>query len=139
MSRVKKNTKTQCQNVLWKSGKACLIPIFLEGRGLKIKGTAYLKYFRHNLILAIEKHYPRNSFLFVQDSAPSNHGNIMQNYLKEKSRSRFMKVIKIVNEGLKAQAENYISNKMIYLESLFSNLNFQVRWFLGTKELMRWI
>lgn len=53
---------------------------------LKIKGTGYLKYLRRNIILAIDKVYPGNSFSQI-DSAPSNHAKIMRNYLKEKSGS----------------------------------------------------
>ena len=62
---------------------------FLGGMGSK--GASYLKHLRDDLIPAVEAMHPNIYFTFVQDSAPSHHANQVQNFLKQKLKSRFVK------------------------------------------------
>ena len=64
---------------------------FIGGNGIKVNGSFYLKHFRDDLILAVEAMYPKKDFTFVQNSAPSHRANQIQNLLKQKLKSRFLK------------------------------------------------
>ena len=76
-------------------------PFFIGGNGIKANGVSYLKhlrdgvsYLKHlrdDLIPAVEAMYPNKDFTSVQDSAPSHRANQVQNFLKQKLTSRFVK------------------------------------------------
>ena len=76
-------------------------PFFIGGNGIKANGVSYLKplrdgvsYLKHlrdDLIPAVEAMYLNKDFTFVQDSAPSHRANQVQNFLKQKLTSRFVK------------------------------------------------
>ena len=66
-------------------------PFFIGGNGIKVNETSYPKHLRDNLIPAVEAMYPNKDFTFVQDSSPSHCANQVQNFLKQKLRSRFVK------------------------------------------------
>ena len=66
-------------------------PFFIGGNGIKVNGASYLKHLHDDLILAVEAIYPNKDFTFVQDSAPSHQANQVQNFLKQKLKSRFVK------------------------------------------------
>ena len=66
-------------------------PFFVGGTGLKGNGCAYLKHLKKDLIPAVEMLYPRNDFHFVQDSASSHRSKIVQAFLKDRLKSRFVK------------------------------------------------
>ena len=66
-------------------------PFFIGGNGIKVNETSYPKHLRDDLIPAVEAMYPNKDFTFVQDSAPSHCANQMQNFLKQRLRSRFVK------------------------------------------------
>ena len=66
-------------------------PFFIGGNGIKVNETSYPKHLRDNLIPAVEAMYPNKDFTFVQDSAPSHRANQVQNFLKQKLKSRFVK------------------------------------------------
>ena len=66
-------------------------PFFIGGNGIKVNETSYPKHIRDNLIPAVEAMYPNKDFTFVQDSAPSHRANQVQNFLKQKLKSRFVK------------------------------------------------
>ena len=57
-------------------------PFFIGGNEIKLNGASYLKHLRDDLIPAVE---------VVQDSAPSHLTNKVQNFLKQKLKSRFIK------------------------------------------------
>ena len=59
--------------------------------GIKVNGTCYLKHLRDELIPAVEAMYPSQDFTFVQDSASSRGASQVQNFLKQKLQSRFVK------------------------------------------------
>ena len=66
-------------------------PFFIGGNGIKVNGASYLKHFCDDLIPAVEAMHPNKDFTFVQDSAPSHRPNQVQNFQKEKLKSRFVK------------------------------------------------
>ena len=66
-------------------------PFFIGGNGIKVNGASYLKHLRDDLIPAVEAMYPNKDFTFVQDSASSHCTNQVQNFLKQKLKSRFVK------------------------------------------------
>ena len=55
-----------------------------------MNGASSLKHLRDDLISAIGAMYPNKGFTFVQDSAPSHRANQVQNFLKQKLKSRFV-------------------------------------------------
>ena len=61
------------------------------GNGINVNEASYLKHLRDDLIPAVEAMYPNKDFTFVQDSAPSHRANQVQNFLKQKLKSRFVK------------------------------------------------
>ena len=74
--------------ITWKSVSQ---PFFIGGEGIKKNGASYLKHFHDKLIPNVEAMYPNKNFTFVQDCAPSHRTNQMQNFLKRKLKSRFVK------------------------------------------------
>ena len=66
-------------------------PFFIGGNGIKVNGSSYLEHFRDDLILAVEAIYPNKDFTFMQDSARLHGVNQVQNFLKQKLKSRFVK------------------------------------------------
>ena len=66
-------------------------PFLIGGSGIKVNRVSYLKHLRDDLIPAVEAMYPNKDFTFVQDSAPSHRANQVQNFLKQKLKSRFVK------------------------------------------------
>ena len=64
---------------------------FVDGNGIKVNGASYLKHFHGDLIPALEAMCPNKDFTLVQDSAPSHRANQVQNFLKQKLKSRFVK------------------------------------------------
>ena len=66
-------------------------PFFVSDSKIKVNGKSYLKHLRKDLIPFLERMYPRNDCIFVQDSAPSHRANIVQAFLKEKLGKRFVK------------------------------------------------
>ena len=68
-------------------------PSFIGGNGIKVNGASYPKHPRDDLIPSVETMYPNKDFTFAQDSAPSHRANQVQNFLKQKLKSRFVKNI----------------------------------------------
>ena len=64
---------------------------FIGGNGIKVNGPSYLEHFRDDLILAVEAICPNKDFTFMRNSAPSHGANQVQNFLKQKLKSRFVK------------------------------------------------
>ena len=71
--------------------KGVVGPFFVADENIKVNGASYLRHLREDLIPAIELLFPRNDFIFVQDSAPSHRANIVQGFLKERLKSRYVK------------------------------------------------
>ena len=66
-------------------------PFFIGGNGTKVNEASYLRHLRDDLISAVEAMYPIKNSTFVQDSAPLHHTNQVQNFLKQKLKSRIVK------------------------------------------------
>ena len=66
-------------------------PFFIGAYGIKVNGTSYLKHLRDDLISPVEAMYPNKDFTFVQDSAPLYRASQVQNFLKQKLKSRLVK------------------------------------------------
>jgi transposase len=71
--------------------KGMIGPFFVADKDIKVNSVSYLKHLKNDLIPALETLYPRNDFIFVQDSAPSHRAKIVQTFLKEKLKSRYVK------------------------------------------------
>ena len=65
-------------------------PFFIGGNGIKVNGASYLKHLCDDLIPA-EAMYLNKDFTFVQDSGLLHRANQVQNFLKQKLKSRFVK------------------------------------------------
>ena len=76
--------------ITWKSVSQ---PFFIGGNGIKVNGGFYLKHLRDDLIPAIETIHPNKDFTFVQGSASSDRVNQVQNFLKQRLKSRFVKTL----------------------------------------------
>ena len=66
-------------------------PFVIGENGIKWNGASYLKHLQDGFIPAVEAMHPNKDFTFVQDSAPSHRANQVQNFLKQKLKSRFVK------------------------------------------------
>ena len=66
-------------------------PFFVNNKGMKVNSKSYKKHLEKELIPEIEKKMNRNDWIFIQDSAPSQRANLVQGFLKEKLRKRFIK------------------------------------------------
>ena len=58
-------------------------PFFVNRRGVKVNGQNYLQHLKKELFPAINRVYPRNDWIYVQDGAPSHRSNLVQNFLDE--------------------------------------------------------
>ena len=66
-------------------------PFFIGGNGIKVNGASCLKHLSDDLIPAAQAMHMNKDFTFVQDSAPLHRANQVQNFLKQKLKSRFIK------------------------------------------------
>ena len=66
-------------------------PFFVADPEMKVNGVSYLNHLREDLIPFCESLYPRDDFIFIQDSAPSHRYKPVQQFLKDKLKSRFVK------------------------------------------------
>ena len=75
-------------NGVWK-------PCFVGGSNLKYNSRSYLQHPRNDLIPAMKEIYPNSNFIFIQDSGPSHRAKIVQNFLREELKSRFVANIEL--------------------------------------------
>ena len=66
-------------------------PFFVNDEGLKVNAINYHKHLKNELFPAISKTYPRNDWVFMQDGASSHTSNLVQSYLKDTLKTRFVK------------------------------------------------
>ena len=66
-------------------------PFFVAEKNIKVNGVAYLKHLKEELIPFIESLYPRNDFIYIQDSAPSHRKGAVQEFLRQRLKRRFVK------------------------------------------------
>ena len=60
-----------------------LRPIFVKRKGLKVNAKKYKKHLKRELFPAIEKIYPRQDWILIQDGATLHTSNIVQDFLQE--------------------------------------------------------
>ena len=65
-------------------------PFFVGGSNLRSNSRSYLEHLRNDLIPTMKKFYLNNNFIFIQDSASSHRVKIVQNFLREELKSRFV-------------------------------------------------
>ena len=59
--------------------------------GLKVNAKTYKKHLEKQLFPEVDRLMNGTSWIFLQDSAPSHRSNLVQNFLKEKLGSKFIK------------------------------------------------
>ena len=57
--------------------KGMIGPFFVADKNMKVNSHSYLLHLKDDLIPAIKRLYPRNDFIYVQDSAPAHRAKIV--------------------------------------------------------------
>ena len=65
----------------------------MNENGLKVNVKTYKKHLEKQLFPEVDRLMNGTSWIFLQDSAPSHRSNLVQNFLKEKLGSKFIKHI----------------------------------------------
>ena len=66
-------------------------PIFVNRKGMKVNAENYKKHLKKKLLPTMNKVYPRNDWIYIQDGATSHTSNLVQNFLNETMPRRFIK------------------------------------------------
>ena len=74
--------------VMWKCATK---PFFVNDKGLKVSSKTYKKHLEKELLPEVNCFMNNNTWIFIQDSAPSHRPNIVRGFLKEKFVKRFIK------------------------------------------------
>ena len=74
--------------VTWKGARK---PFFVNENGLKVNAERYKKHLEKQLFPEVDRLMNGTCWIFLQDSAPSHRSNLVQNFLKEKLGSKFIK------------------------------------------------
>lgn len=74
--------------VTWKGATK---PFFVNDNGLKVNGKSYKKHLEKTLLPDVDRIMQNDRWIFIQDSAPSHRANIVQDFLKERLCTRFIK------------------------------------------------
>lgn len=96
------------------SWKGVSKPYFVGDKDIKVNSSSYLKHLKKDLIPSMERMYPKNDFIFVQDSAPSHRANIVQGFLSKNS----------INVSLKA-LNGLLRHQIVILWITFSGIKCQ--------------
>ena len=64
---------------------------FVNENGLKVNAKTYKKHLEKQLFPEVDRLMNGTCWIFLQDSAPSHRSNLVQNFLKEKLGSKFIK------------------------------------------------
>ena len=65
-------------------------PFFVNNEGLKVNAQNYHKHLKNDLFPAIETLINRKDWIFVQDGASSHTSNLVQGFLKDTLKKRFI-------------------------------------------------
>ena len=66
-------------------------PFFVSSEpGIKVSGPAYLEHLQKELLPATKRIMKGKKFILIQDSAPSHASNIVQNWLKDNYKTRYV-------------------------------------------------
>ena len=71
--------------------KGALKPFSVNDKGLKVNSKTYKKNLEKELLPEVNRIMNNNTWIFIQDSAPSYRANIVQDFLKKKLGKRFIK------------------------------------------------
>lgn len=88
-----KGTKRMSKKVMVSAGlswNGATKPFFVNNKGLKVNAVSYHKHLKGQLFPAIEKVTKRKDWIFVQDGATSHTSNLVQNYLSDTLKKRFI-------------------------------------------------
>jgi len=65
----------------------------VNNNGIKVNKENYCKHLKKQLFPAIDKLVKRDDWIFVQDSAPSHRSNLVQDFLEQTLKRRFVKSV----------------------------------------------
>ena len=74
--------------VTWKGATK---PYFVNDKSLKVYSKTYRKHLEKELLPEVNRIMDNNTWIFIQDSAPSQCANIVQDFLKQKLGKSFIK------------------------------------------------
>ena len=66
-------------------------PLFIGKKGLKVNAENYQKHLKKQLFPEIQKVYPRDDWIFIQDGASSHTSNLVQSFLEDTIPRRYIK------------------------------------------------
>ena len=88
------NTNRQSKKVMV---SACLTwngatkPFFVNSGGIKVNAVSYKKHLEKKLLPAVETMFTHEQWIFLQDGAPAHGSNLVQDFMKERLKKRFVK------------------------------------------------
>lgn len=88
-----KGTKRLSRKVMVSAGlcyQGATKPFFVNNKGLKVNARSYHKHLKTQLFPAIEKLIKREDWIFLQDGATSHTSNLVQDYLSNTLKKRFV-------------------------------------------------
>ena len=65
-------------------------PFFVNNKGVKVNAVNYHKHLKKELFPAIEKLINQDDWIFIQDGASLHTSNLVQNFLKEELKRRYV-------------------------------------------------
>ena len=65
-------------------------PFFVNAKGLKVNGKRYHNHLKKELFPAIDALVQRDDWIFAQDGAPSHRSNLVQGFLKDTLKRRYI-------------------------------------------------
>ena len=68
-------------------------PFFMNENGIKVNEDNYCKHLKKQLFPAIKKLVKRDDWIFVEESAPSQRSNLVQDFLEKTLKRRFVKFV----------------------------------------------
>ena len=92
-SNLFKETKKQSKKVMVSAGISwygATRPFFVSEKGVKVNGPTYHKHLKQELFPAINSLVNRDDWIFAQDGAPSHRSNLVQDFLKDTLKRRFI-------------------------------------------------
>ena len=66
-------------------------PFFVNGSGVKVNAISYKKHLEKKLLPSVSKLFAHEQWIFLQDGAPSHSSNLVQDFMNERLRKRFIK------------------------------------------------
>ena len=86
-------TKKMCKKVMVSAAltwQGATKPFFVNKKGIKVNAVNYHKHLKRELFPAIENLIKRDDWIFIQDGASSHTSNLVQNFLKEELKRRYV-------------------------------------------------